>query len=160
MRSHAGAWERVSIMFHFVEHKADLAVELEAKDRAELFKTALEALIELIIEKPEDFVNIADLKENLLILLNTICIVASGFDDEERLISLMNEFLYLCQVKGFRPLYINNIKFDDKGNVTADLSGYPAESDIQLIREIKAATYHDLKIESGKVWRVKVVLDV
>ncbi|MDP8238830.1 MAG: archease [Candidatus Hatepunaea meridiana] len=147
-------------MFHFVEHKADLAVELEAKDKAELFKTALEALIELIIEKPEDFENTTDLSENLRISSHTISIAASGFDDEERLISLMNEFLYLCQVKGFRPLYINNIKFDDKGNVMADLSGFSVDSDIKLIREIKAATYHDVKIESGEVWRVKVVLDV
>jgi len=147
-------------MFRFVEHQADIAVELEAGSREELFQTALDALTALLTGDPDNRDTSDKIEENLKDLQQNTSIKANGFDDEERLIGLMNEFLYLCQVKGFYPRKTDQIAFNDQGGVSADLTGIFDRHDLQFLREIKAATYHDIIIRSGKVWKVKVVMDV
>jgi SHS2 domain-containing protein len=54
---------------------------------------------------------------------------------------------------------ISEIIFKDD-SVQAELSGSTWSDNQPLTREIKAATYHDLHIEKGEVWRVKIVFDV
>lgn len=137
-------------MFKIVEHQADLAVELEGKTRKTLFKSGIDALIYLLTGKD---ISSSDLMDN-------VEISASGFDDEERLVGLLNEFLYLCHTEGFFPIKAKETAFDDKNRVTANLSGHRKGHGFQLQREIKAVTYHNLKIQSGKIWRTKIVLDV
>ena len=147
-------------MFRFVEHQADIAVELEADSREGLFISALEAITAILTGDPERYSapSVVDIKLNHL--LGDTSIKSTGFDDEELLVGLMNEFLYLCQVEGFYPLKVNSLTFNRENSIIADLSGLSGEHGLQLEREIKAATYHDLHITSDKTWRVKVVMDV
>ncbi len=147
-------------MFRFVEHQADIAVEMEANSREELFISALEAITAILTDDPERYTAPSVVDKKLNHLLGNTSIRSTGFDDEERLVGLMNEFLYLCQVEGFYPLKVNSLTFSRENTVVADLSGLSGEHGLQFKREIKAATYHDLHITSDKTWRVKVVMDV
>jgi len=137
-------------MFRFIEHPADLAVELEADSRELLFQSGLEAVIALLTGRED---------QKILPDLSSASISADGFDDEERLVGLLNELLYLCQVKDFYPVSVKDVSFD-KTQVNAAINGSSSEHGQKLIREIKAATYHDIKIKTGKTLKVKIVLDV
>ncbi|MCF7811638.1 archease [bacterium] len=136
--------------FRFVDHPADLAVEIEADSRENLFQSGLEAVIALLTGE-EDQAILPD--------LNVAKIIADGYDDEERLIRLLNELLYLCQVKDFYPFTVENVSFDS-AQVTAVIKGKSQGHGLRFTREIKAATYHDIRIEKGKSLKVKIVLDV
>ena len=147
-------------MFRFVEHQADIAVEMEADSREGLFISALEAVTAILTGDPERYSAPSVVDKKLNHLLKNSSIRSTGFDDEELLIGLMNEFLYLCQVERFYPLLVNSLTFSKENGVVADLSGLLGEHGLQFKREIKAATYHDLHIVADKTWRVKVVMDV
>ncbi len=147
-------------MYRFVEHQADIALELQADSREGLFRAALDALKALLVPESDQSKTSPETAEKLKYPLQYTSIKASGYDDEERLIGLMNEFLYLCQVKDALPLDTKKMTFDDRGCVTAELATIPKPPDLQFQREVKAATYHDVQIESGEVWRVRIVLDV
>ena len=145
-------------MYRFVEHRADLAIAIEEESREKLFKSALEALKDLLTGNPDrDFVlsKVSDACH-----LNSTVIEADGYDNEERLIELMNKFIFLCQVEKKFPIIIKDLYFKLDETVCASLELLSGDHDMRLEREIKAATYHDLKITSGEKWQVKVVLDV
>ena len=147
-------------MFRIVEHQADIAVELEAEDCHGLFETALEALKVLLTGNSENMETDADENNSNHLKTSTQIITASGFDNEERLIGLMNEFLYLCQVKEFYPVGIGEIKFGRKEDVSAEIVVFAHGQGRELQREIKAATFHDINIKTEPLWSAKVVLDV
>jgi len=147
-------------MFQVVAHQADIAVEIEAESRAGLFKVALEAVIYLLTGTSQEQDQCTLCSESFKHRSKNIEITSGGFDDEERIIGLMNELLYACQVRGFYPMKAGDIRFDEKENVTAQVEGLASGHGIPLQREIKAATFHDLSIRTEPMWRVKVVLDV
>lgn len=137
-------------MFRLIDHTADLGVEVWSDSREGLMISALEAVMELL------FVN---RKEDFAIPISTREIKATGYDDEEKLVGLINEFLYICQFGRFFPAGICEVNFKNDV-VTTNIKGYENKAEGLLAREIKAATYHNLKIEKGPVWRVTIVLDV
>jgi SHS2 domain-containing protein len=129
-----------------VEHTADLAFELWAPDEAGLLREALRALVEALTEgaavRPE--------AERALSL--------DAIDPEDRLVRFCNELLYLATVHGFVAADADLRLVD--GGLEARLRGQ--EGARALLRaEIKAATYHDLRIQRrpGEV-RARLVLDV
>lgn len=138
-------------MYRTIEHQADIAVEVEASDRAGLFRAALQALKALLTDET-DYTHGTDY----------ICttISASGFDDEERLVDILNELLYISQVQRQFPVGIGAVYIDDDQNISAEIQVLAPGSGKSLSREIKAATYHNLKIISSPSWRTKIVFDV
>lgn len=157
-------------MIWFVDHQADIAVELEADSRSGLFQAGLEAIIALLtIESfyeeafDGDIHSLVDEQETdglLLKVSDTFSISADGSDDEERLIGLMNEMLFACQIEDWWPISVESVTFNEDNAVTAVINGFFKKSYLNFKREIKAATYHNLKIRSSPKWTVKVVLDV
>ena len=147
-------------MFRFVEHQADIAVELEASDRRGLFQAGLEAVAALLIgsldaETPEQVVTEFPTGKR-----GGFSIEGYGYDDEERLVNLLNKLLNACQIDGWWPKRVKDVDFRDDGSVRARLSGIHGCDKKLFTREVKAATYHNLKIETDPVWRAKVVFDV
>jgi len=142
-------------MFRQIEHSADLAVIVEAPTREELFREALNAARSLLVTdatKKSAELPQADRDSRL--------IVASGFDDEERLVGLLNELLHLIQYERWLPVRVDDLELDGD-RVQARLAGLSGGARMpRLIREVKAATYHDLHITRGKVWSVRIVFDV
>lgn len=78
-------------------------------------------------------------------------------DAEGLLVSFLTEILWLEQEQGlgFDSFAIN---VDDRKNLQAELRGYQIT---QLAKEIKAVTYHNLKVlTTSQGLRVKIVFDV
>jgi len=138
-------------MFRPVEHQADIALEVTATSREGLFRGALEGLIYFLTGMTSPGEGEA---------LRELTLTSSGFDDEERLVGLLSELLYAAQVFNWGPRCVKKVDFDGDGSVGSVILAVPQGGGANLAREIKAATYHKLKIIHNGVWRVNIVFDV
>ena len=137
-------------MIRMVDHQADIAVEIEAAGRKELFEEAVTALITLLM-------GTADTGDEET---RTLCLKAGGYDDEELLVGLLSELLFQSQTLRWGPKSVVSVDFPDSQSVEAQIVAWPERGGEHLAREIKAVTYHGMKIESSDRWRVKIVFDV
>lgn len=130
-------------------HTADLGIEVYGEDQKQLFVNAGLALFDLItdIDKVE--------------VKTSLSLTAEGINLEDLMVSWLRELLYLHQVKGylFRDFAIHEIS--DKV-LKAAVKGEKFDSHRhELIREIKAATYHQIKVVCEKgVWISRIVFDI
>ncbi len=144
-------------MFRIAEHQADIAVILRSSSRSGFFKSGLEAAISLLTGKDQvqfrhPSIDPADAE--------SLEIASQGADDEERLISLLNELLFHCQVEKWFPLSVQSVAFTGYNYVSAGILALRFPHKMTFQREIKAATYHNLKIAKSHAWNAKVVFDV
>jgi SHS2 domain-containing protein len=89
-------------------------------------------------------------------------IAAEGVDLEDTVVSLLGEFLYLTQVKGWLAAEARPAESGETRMAVA-LRGEPFDaSRHRLHKEIKAATFHDFACapDGEGVWRLRVVFDV
>jgi len=132
-----------------VPHTADMAAKIYGKDLARLFENAAFAMFDMMADleglEPE----------------RSVGLEVEAEDRESLLVSWLNEALYTSYVKG---MVFNRIrvKYISDKKLTATLEGAKAGADRSRINtEIKAATYHDIKIEeTGEGLTVTVVFDV
>ena len=131
-----------------IEHTGDLAIEVVADTREELFALALIALSRLMVDP------------DLICMTHDRLIAVNGGDDAEALRDLLAAALNIFMVEGF-IWYDAELREDDSGALVARLEGEkfdPARH--QLLEEIKAVTYHRLSVERvGDEWRAMVVFD-
>jgi SHS2 domain-containing protein len=135
--------------YEFFEHTADIGIRVKAEDLKTLFENAALAMFEIISEKNKtaagstEKINLKQKADNL----------------DELFINWLNELLSLSSAKelifsGFQ------IKKIGENNLEAVLTGTSIKN-YKINTEIKAATYHQLKLEkvlSG--WQAEVILDV
>jgi len=142
----------MSKSYSFVDHTADIAVELIGGSLDELFTAGAEAwLVSVAGEiKTED----DDLIELEL----------SADSKEELLVTFLNELNYFLITKKWLCTSIQSIKiFDDVDGceLSAELKGVKLKNDIQLKNEIKSVTYHQLEIiERDGDYSTLVVFDI
>lgn len=135
--------------YELIEHTADIGIKVKARDLNRLFQNAALAMFDIIAEKrpvaraSKKSVEIKQEADNL----------------EELFINWLNELLSLSSTK---ELIFTDFQIDklDKNNLQATIFG----SDIKNYKvnvEVKAATYHELKIEdTGSGWQAQVIFDV
>jgi SHS2 domain-containing protein len=134
--------------YELIEHTADVGIKVRAKDLKELFKNTGLAIFDIIAKEQKkdtsrQAININQNADNL----------------EELFINWLNELLSLSSTKEliFTDFQIETL---DKNNLKATAFG----SDIKNYKvnvEIKAATYHELKIEKiGSGWQAQLIFDV
>jgi len=135
--------------FREIEHTADLAIEAEGENPTELFAAAAEGLYALIADPSG------------IEARQTITISAAGENWEELLPVWLSELLAAFNLHGFigRQCAITRIARDA---VNATVEGEPLDlSRHRFYTEIKAVTYHDLKVwQDGGMWRARVIFDV
>ncbi len=141
--------------FEFIEHTADLGIRVFGDSLNDLFKNAADALFSLLIEvKTEE----SEKKE----IVEKLVLEAEGID--ELFVTWLNELISLFFTYNYLPLEYSLVLEDKKDNkiLKADLKGEDLSiySDI-IIRDIKAATYHQLQIkeDNGK-YVAEVIFDV
>ena len=120
-----------------IPHTADIAVRAYGKDLKDLFINAAYAMFDII----------ADLKG----LKNSIEIdvKVNAPSEEELLVSWLNELLYNFYTKFIIFSKFKILSIDDN-NVIAKAKGKPVgDNKNRLKTEIKAVTYHNLKIKKG-----------
>jgi len=135
--------------YEIIEHTADIGVRVRGKDLKELFKNAGLSLFKISSRK-----QFTKNKKH-----TTIIIKLKAESIEELFINWLNELLSLSSAKG---LIFHNLRIDSLRENT--LQAHCIGSDIGnyiINTEIKAATYHQLKInESADGWQAEVILDV
>ncbi|RKY32804.1 MAG: archease [Candidatus Omnitrophota bacterium] len=138
--------------YQILEHTADIGIKVKGKDLKELFKNAAVAMFDIIVEKkPENTQNGLDSKK--------IFIRQEAQNSEELFINWLNELLSLSAAKEmiFEDFQINKL---DEENLIAQVRGVDTNK-YKVNTEIKAATYHGLKIEKGSTgWQAEVIFDV
>jgi SHS2 domain-containing protein len=135
--------------FEFVDHTGDLGVRVFGQTLPELFEQAAEALT-FILTDPETI----RIKKTRKLLLE-------AKTDEELLITWLNEFVYLFDTEGllfkdFEVLSIHDHHLEALAQGEIYMEGrHPIKT------AVKAATYHQLKIENHQgVWTAQVIFDL
>jgi SHS2 domain-containing protein len=129
-----------------IPHTADLAAKIYGDSLQELFENAAFAMFDMMGDleglKPEEKVDIK----------------VEAPDTEDLLVSWLNEVLYASYML-FTEFQVEPI---ENNKLSAVARGQRIEEGPERIKsEIKAATYHDLKIEkTDKGFEVTVVFDV
>ena len=133
-----------------IEHTADIGIEVHAADLPGLFKKAALAMFDQMIES-------ADLPRKPR--KKVVKIEVKGGSHEEVLVAFLGELLSLSDAK--------NVVFKDVEIVALDVTyaraiavGVPRRH-FKFKTEIKAATYHGLKIEyQNKQYHAQIIFDV
>lgn len=136
--------------YELIEHTADIGIRVKGCDLKDLFKKAALAMFDIIAEKRT---------ENRKQRTEDIAIKQKANDLEELFVNWLNELLSLSATKEliFEDFNIHNL---DENNLEATVTGSNFKN-YKVNTEIKAATYHQLKLkndESG--WQAEVIFDV
>jgi SHS2 domain-containing protein len=129
-----------------LDHTADLAIELWAPDEPALLVEGARALVEL-------------LTDGATVDGTTARVVAlEALDAEDRLVRWLAEVLYLATTEGF---LVCDAALELSGSRLRGTVRGQADAAERLVTEIKAVTYHDLRLERGPAgFRARVVFDV
>ncbi len=136
-------------LYELIEHTADICIRVKADDLKGLFKNAALSMFDIISEG----------KKPVAKKIEKIKIKQKADDIDELFINWLNELLSLSATK---ELVFSDFEIDklDKNNLQATLIGKDIKN-YKVNTEIKAATYHELKIaktQSG--WQAEVIFDV
>jgi SHS2 domain-containing protein len=135
-------------MYEWVDHTAELELQIRSASEAGVFTEALHALGELLAERspePEGEPRTARFE-----------VAASAPDRATLLAEWLSELAYLAEGEGFIPQRAERVELSGshlEATVAGRLSSPP--------HLVKAVTYHRLEMrEEGDGWRARVVLDV
>jgi len=137
--------------FEFIEHTADVGVRVYGESLEALFVNSARVLFGLILDyKPKP-----EIEER---------VVVEAEDFEELLVTWLNELISLFFAYQFLPVDYSITIEDEEGakvlKSTIKGSNFnPYENKLNM--EIKAATYHDLKVEkSDSGWVAEIIFDI
>ncbi len=135
--------------YQVLEHTADIGIRVKSPSLEGLFKNAGLAITDLSAEK----------QKNLYPEKHKIIIMQKADNAEELFVNWLNELLSVSATEGliFEDIKINQIneKFVDAIAIGSDRRNYKTNI------EIKAATYHQLKVQkTNSYWQAEVIFDV
>ena len=139
--------------YHFIDHTADIAVEVEGGTIEDLFIASVSAWQECTIEKSE--INFS-LKKHINIKDQSL---------EELLVHFLDEINFLLLTKKWILSKINGIeikKSGDKFVLSADIVGENTDEKKHQIKvEIKAVTFHQMEIKKiNNRYTTRIVFDI
>ncbi len=132
--------------FRTLEHPADVMVQAFGKTREELFINAMMGMNKILKSKVKS-------KKSKV----TRKIIVNSYDLDALLVDFLSEVLYLSQVN--REIYtdVKFEKFSDK-ELTGKLIGRKVD---RFGEDIKAVTYHGLKIEQDNgLYQASILFDI
>jgi SHS2 domain-containing protein len=136
-------------MYEVFDHTADLGLRIRAASKEELFADAGQALYSVIVE------NLSEVRP-----LEEQTIQISGQDTDYLLFDWLTELLFLFET---RRLLLSqfDIRLDSEG-LKGVCRGEPFDPGRhRLEHEVKAITYHGLKVVSDqKGWLAEVIVDI
>ncbi len=139
--------------YRFIEHTADIAVEVEAITIEDLFSLSCHAWRDAALESTD-----TSSTESKFIYF-------SAGTPEELLVQLLGEINFLLYTHQWVFNSVEELKIfsDDNGyKLYADLLGEMLDQNIHHLKEeIKAVTYHQMKIEKAEgYFHTRIVFDV
>jgi len=136
----------MSYQYHLLDHPADIRLEVEANSLEELFLGAVEGMALILYS---DFKNLQNNKKIIKQKINL-----SSLNQETLLIDFLNKILTLSDIEG-AVFPVATIQKLTDNKIEAEITGYPVE---RFDKEIKAVTYHQLKIEKTKEKMLKTTI--
>jgi SHS2 domain-containing protein len=130
-------------VYRWVEHTAELELEIEAASEAAVFGEALEALAELVGDGSGP-----PMTRELEVAADERAVL---------LVEWLSELVYLAEAERFVPERIDSLELGD-GRLRARVEGHRGEPR----HLVKAVTLHRLEFRRDDTvgWRARVVLDV
>ena len=138
--------------YEIIEHTADIGIRLKAADLKQLFRNAALAMFDIIAEKRP---KTKDQRPKT----QKISIKQRADNLEELFVNWLNELLSLAAIKEliFSDFQIKKLQ-ENNLEVVAIGEGI---KNYRVNTEIKAATYHQLKLEKiNSYWQAEVIFDV
>lgn len=136
-------------MFEIFEHTADLGLRIRAASLEELFADAAAALFSLIVVNLDEVRGVQQRSFRI-----------AGGQPDLLLFDWLNELLFVFETE--RLLLREFAVRIDAAGLTAEARGEPLDrSRHELDHEVKAITYHGLKLEpAGDGWLAEVIVDI
>lgn len=136
-------------MYETFDHTADIGLRIRAADLDGLFVEAAKGLFSLIVENPSA---IRSLEESTF--------QVTGSETDYLLFDWLNELLYRFETGGML-FWEFDVHVTDEG-ITATARGERADTERhQLAHEVKAITYHHLKVEeTAEGWLAELIVDI
>jgi len=135
--------------FEVIEHTADIGIATHGVDLKQVFANAALGLFSLITE-------LETVSEKSIYHIRV-----SGPDREALLINWLNELIYRFEAK---EMLFHRFSISTLTDTELKATGYGEKIDLtkhELKVQVKAATYHMLKIEQDKDgWKARVIFDV
>ena len=138
-----------SIKYETIDHTADLGVKVYGSTLEELFINSALALSDLMTDRDK------------IRPVTKLEISLSGENLEELLVSWLGELIYLGEVKSILFSQFEIQEISSQKLIAYAIGERFSPSHHQLHNEIKAATYHQLKIEKkNDRWQTQIIFDV
>jgi SHS2 domain-containing protein len=142
-------------VYEFFEHTADLGLRVRAATLEQLFADAAAGLFAMIVANPDEVQRVQTLQFDL---------AADGLDDpaslEYLLFDWLSELLFVYETQ--RVLLVEFAVRCDSQGLHATARGEPLDPNRhRLEHEVKAITYHGLKIQrAAEGWLAEVIVDI
>ena len=135
--------------FRILDHTADVALEACGADLAELFGNAARGMFSIIVSL------------ETVQLTKQFSLEVTADNLEDLLVSWLGELLYLFSAKQMVFSRFEVAEIDDH-HLLAEAHGEPIDQSRHILyTEVKAVTYHDLKVQKlDQGWIARVLFDV
>lgn len=139
--------------YRFIEHTADVAVEVEAYSLEGLFSISCHAWRD------------AALQSNDITSTDEQKIFLAAVSYEELLVQLLSELNFFLYTKKWVFNSVEKLRLIEEGEslkLFAEILGNPFDENVHHLKEeIKAVTFHQMKIEKkDEVYSTRVVFDI
>lgn len=135
--------------FEIIDHTADLGIRVSGKTLKELYESAGMALVHLLLRGKSHSSP------------NSITLEVTGADRCDLMVRWLSEILFLFEGERLVPDNIRIQSFKDY-QIESEIQVIPFDPDIhEVINEIKAVTYHQIRVEKVKDhWEATIIFDL
>ena len=134
--------------YEYFEHTADVGLRARGADLAEAFANAGRGLVALIVDP-----STVEPREER-------CVSLPPDEPGEQIVAWLNELLYLLDSEAFLPSAIT-VECVGREGLVARLLGEQMDPARHLVKTgVKAATYHQVRVECEGECLVQVILDL
>lgn len=143
--------KKSGVSIRFLEHTADIGIEVEAPDLKQLLEAAVCALLNIVADLSD-----VEPREKFVFELGPFT------DEEDMLFELLNEVIYIIDAKGMVFSEANIELSPDLDTLRCELAGEKIDLGRHSIKEqVKAATYHQMCVEKREEsYFCRVIFDV
>ena len=135
-------------MHRWVDHTAELELEIEAESEQGVFEEALAALGGLLAERADEEEDQGEPARHE--------VVASAPDRATLVAEWLSELAYLAETDGFVPHAVERLELSDNALEATVVGRHGSPPHL-----VKAVTYHRLGMwEEDETWRARVIFDV
>lgn len=135
--------------FEILDHTADVGLKVYGTTLKEVFENAAFGMFSLI----------TDLKDVKSVLFDEVYVEAE--DRESLLVEWLNELLYRFEVEYRIYKRFEILEWDEEYRLRARAYGEPLDLGRHEIKtQIKACSYHMLKVEHDVIWTAQVIFDI